>query len=83
MSLKDRVLLVAMYCRTNLSVPQLAPLLGIPTAVVGRIAKQHGPLLTLAPAKRRPGTGDVLVVVGTLAPTQDRPAAASPKNHRY
>ncbi|MBF6050232.1 IS5/IS1182 family transposase, partial [Streptomyces sp. NRRL B-1677] len=40
LSLEDRVLLVAMYCRTNLSMPQLAPLFGISTAAVGRIIKR-------------------------------------------
>ncbi|MET9418344.1 transposase [Streptomyces klenkii] len=83
LSLEDRVLLVAVYCRTNLSMPQLAPLFGISTAAVGRIIKRHGPLLALAPAKRRPGSDDVPVADGTLVPTRDRPVAASSKNHRY
>ncbi|RKN59434.1 IS5/IS1182 family transposase [Streptomyces klenkii] len=83
LSLEDRVLLVAMYCRTNLSMPQLAPLFGISTAAVGRIIKRHGPLLTLTPANRRPGSNDVLVVDGTLVPTRDRSVATSSKNHRY
>ncbi|MDT0449942.1 transposase [Streptomyces hesseae] len=83
LSLKDRVLLVAVYCRTNLSMPQLAPLFGISTAAVGRIIKRHGPLMTLAPARHRPGSDDVLVVDGTLVPTRDRSVAASSKNHRY
>ncbi len=50
--LEDRVLLVAMYCRTNLTVRQLAPLFGISPAAVGRIISRHGPLLALAPGKR-------------------------------
>ncbi|GHG83586.1 hypothetical protein GCM10018779_66740 [Streptomyces griseocarneus] len=83
LSLEDRVLLAAMYCRTNLSMLQLAPLFEISTAAVGRIIKRHGPLLTLAPAKRRPGSNDVLIVDGTLVPTRDRSVAASSKNHRY
>nr|WP_278186468.1 hypothetical protein [Streptomyces triculaminicus] len=33
--MEDRVLLVAMYCRTKLSMSQLAPLSGIFTATVG------------------------------------------------
>ncbi|MGW7007476.1 transposase family protein [Streptomyces sp. NPDC054933] len=52
MSWEGRVLLAAMYCRSNLSVPQLAPLFGISTAAVGRIITRHGQLLTLVPAKR-------------------------------
>ncbi|MFE5868486.1 transposase family protein [Streptomyces roseifaciens] len=80
--MEDRVLLVVMYCRTNLSMSQLAPLFGISTTVVGRIVKRHGPLLTLEPAKRRPGSSDVLVVDGTLVPTRDRSVAALSKNRR-
>ncbi|MFC5724929.1 transposase family protein [Streptomyces gamaensis] len=40
---EDRVLLVAMYCRTNLSMPQFAPLFGISTAAVGRIPSPRPP----------------------------------------
>lgn len=52
------MLLLAMYCRTNLFMPQLAPLFGISTAAVGRIIKRHGPLLALASARHRPGSDD-------------------------
>ncbi|TXS35214.1 transposase family protein [Streptomyces sp. uw30] len=45
--LRDPVLLVAMYCRTDLSMRQLAPLFGISVSAVGRIIDRHGPLLAL------------------------------------
>lgn len=47
------MLLVAMYCRMSLSMPELAPLFGISTTAVGRIVKRHGPLL----ASRWPSAG--------------------------
>ncbi|MEU3352452.1 transposase family protein [Streptomyces sp. NPDC037389] len=70
--LEGRVLLVAMYCRTNLPRPQLAPPFGISTAA-GRIISRHGPLPAPAPApaKRRPGSGDVLIVDGGYRCTQN------------
>nr|WP_307060291.1 transposase [Streptomyces achromogenes] len=81
--LRDRVLLVATYCRTNLSMRQLAPLFGISVSAVGRIINRHGPLLALAPRKRKPTSNDVLIIDGTLVPTRDRSIAASSKNYRY
>ncbi|GHF27212.1 hypothetical protein GCM10010218_05190 [Streptomyces mashuensis] len=83
LALEDRVLLVAMYCRTNLTMRQLAPLFGISPAAVGRIISRHGPLLALAPGKRKPGRHQVLIVDGTLVPTRDRTVSASSKNYRY
>ncbi|GAA1879817.1 hypothetical protein GCM10009753_03850 [Streptantibioticus ferralitis] len=58
-------------------------LFGISPAVVGWIVSRHGPLLTLAPARRKPGRSQVLIVDGTLVPTPDRSLAASSKNYRY
>ncbi|MCP9986947.1 transposase [Streptomyces sudanensis] len=81
--LEDRVLLVAVYCRTNLTMRQLAPLFGISPAAVGRIIDRHGPLLALAPARRKPGRREVVIVDGTLVPTRDRSVTASSKNYRY
>ncbi|MGK5643141.1 transposase, partial [Streptomyces sp. URMC 126] len=83
LTLEDRVLLVAMYCRTNLTMRQLAPLFGISPAAVGRIISRHGPLLALAPGKRKPWRHQVLIVDGTLVPTRDRTVSASSKNYRY
>ncbi len=83
LTLEDRVLLVAMYCRTNLTMRQLAPLFGISAAAVGRIISRHGPLLALGPGKRKPGRHQILIVDGTLVPTRDRTVSASSKNYRY
>ncbi|WP_325176325.1 helix-turn-helix domain-containing protein [Streptomyces liliifuscus] len=47
--LEDRVLLVAAYWRTNLTLRQLAPLSGISKSAAGRIVSQLGPLLALRP----------------------------------
>lgn len=80
--LADRVLLVATYYRTNLTMRQLAPLFGIKTAAVHRIVDRLGPFLALAPARRRYGPDTVLIVDGTLVPTRDRSIAASSKNYR-
>jgi hypothetical protein len=81
--LVDRVLLVAAYYRTNLTMRQLAPLFGVKTAAVHRIIDRLGPYLALAPACRRYGPDTVLIVDGTLVPTRDRTIAASSKNYRY
>ncbi|MGD3112988.1 helix-turn-helix domain-containing protein [Streptomyces sp. YGL11-2] len=54
--MEDRVLLVAAYCRTNLTMRQLAPLFGTSPAAVGRVINRHGPLVALLPAEgREPG----------------------------
>jgi hypothetical protein len=81
--LADRVLLVATYYRTNLTMRQLAPLFGIKTAAVHRIIDRLGPHLALAPARRRHPQDTVLIVDGTLVPTRDHAVAAPSKNYRY
>jgi hypothetical protein len=81
--LADRVLLVATYYRTNLTMRQLAPLFGIRTAAVHRIIDRLGPFLALAPARRKYGPDTVLIVDGTLVSTRDHTVAASSKNYRY
>jgi Helix-turn-helix of DDE superfamily endonuclease/Transposase DDE domain len=78
-----RVLLVAAYYRTNLTMRQLAPLFGIKTAAVHRIIDRLGPYLALAPSPRRHGPDTVPIVDGTLVPTRDRTVAAPAKNYRY
>jgi hypothetical protein len=76
------VLLVAAYWRTDLTLRQLAPLVGISKSAVDRIIDDLGAQLALRPRKRfAPGT--VLIVDGTLVPTRDRAIAASSKNYRY
>ena len=81
--LADRVLLVATYYRTNLTMRQLAPLFGIKTAAVHRIIDRLGPHLAVAPAPRRHAPETVLIVDGTLVPTRDREVAAPSKNYRH
>ncbi|GAA2694571.1 hypothetical protein GCM10009864_81740 [Streptomyces lunalinharesii] len=80
--LEDRVLLVAAYWRTNLTLRQLAPLFGISKSAADRIIDHLGPSLALQPRKRfRRDT--VLIVDGTLVPTRDHTVAERSKNYRY
>ncbi|UUU27843.1 transposase [Streptomyces sp. DSM 40750] len=80
--LEDRVLLVAAYWRTNLTLRQLAPLFGISKSAADRVVDHLGPLLALQPRKRfRRDT--VLIVDGTLVPTRDHTVAEQSKNYRY
>lgn len=83
LSLDDRVLLVAVYYRTNLTLRQVALLFGISKSAAGRVVEHLGPLLVLAPVTKPHGPGTVLIVDGTLVPTHDRSVAASSKNYRY
>ena len=80
--LEDRVLLVAAYWRTNLTLRQLAPLLGVSKSAADRIIDHLGPSLALQQHKRfRKDT--VLIVDGTLVPTRDHTIAEQSKNYRY
>ncbi|MDX3099043.1 transposase [Streptomyces sp. ME19-03-3] len=80
--LEDRVLLVAAYWRTNLTLRQLAPLFGVSKSAADRIVDHTGPLLALKQRQRfRKGT--VLIVDGTLVPTRDHSIAEQSKNYRY
>ena len=84
--LADRVLLIAVYYRTNLTMRRLAPLFGITQAAVHQIIDRLGPHLALDPARdkaHRPGADEVLIVDGTLVPTRDRSLAAPSKNYRH
>ncbi|KOU05776.1 transposase [Streptomyces sp. NRRL F-2295] len=80
--LEDRILLVAAYWRTNLTMRQLAPLFGISKSAADRIIDHIGPLLAL-PARRRFARGTVLIVDGTLVPTRDHAVSEQSKNYRY
>ncbi|MGC0311969.1 transposase [Kitasatospora acidiphila] len=80
--LEDRVLLVAAYWRTNLTLRQLALLFGVSKSAAGRIIDHIGPLLALNP-RRRFRKGTVLIVDGTLVPTRDHTIAEQSKNYRY
>ncbi|MCC8340270.1 transposase [Streptomyces sp. R1] len=82
LSLEDRVLLVAAYWRTNLTLRQLAPLFGVSKSAADRIIDHLGPALALQQRKRfRKDT--VLIVDGTLVPTRDHTVAEQSKNYRY
>ncbi|MGW5122857.1 transposase [Streptomyces sp. NPDC004069] len=80
--LDDRVLLVASYWRTNLTLRQLGPLFGISKSAADRIIDHLGPLLALRP-RRRFRKDTVLIVDGTLVPTRDHTVAEQSKNYRY
>lgn len=82
--LGERVLLVAVYYRTNLTMRQLAPLFGVSSATVCRVIQKLGPLLTLEPVARPAIAADRLWIVdGTLIPVRDRTVAASSRNYRF
>ncbi|WP_425329453.1 transposase family protein [Streptomyces inhibens] len=80
--LADRVLLVATYWRTNLTLRQVAPLFGGSKSAADRILDHLAPLLAISPA-RRPRKDTVYIVDGTLVPTRDRRISAASKNYRY
>lgn len=67
LSVDDRVLLVAVYYRTNLTLRQIAPLFGISKSAAGRVVEHLAGHLTLAPAPRRHGPDTVLIVDGAVA----------------
>jgi hypothetical protein len=80
--LEDRVLLVAAYWQTNLTLRQPAPLSGVSKSAADRVIAHLGPSLAFQPRKRfRKGT--VLIVDGTLVPTRDHTIAEQSKNYRY
>ncbi|MFJ9891668.1 transposase family protein [Streptomyces sp. NPDC091287] len=82
--LADRVLLVAVYYRTNLTMRQLAPLFGISPAAVCRVVQRLRPLLAIEPAPRPVADVERLWVVdGTPVPVRDRTVAASSRNYRF
>ena len=82
LSLEDRVLLVAVYWRTNLTLRQLAPLFGVSKSAADRIIDHLGPKLALQP-RQRFAKDTVLIVDGTLVPTRDHAVAEQSKNYRY
>lgn len=75
--LEDRVLIVAFYLRTTLTMRQLGPLFGVSHAAAHRIVDKHSPFLALDPPRAKPRAD------GTLVPTRDRQVTASPKNYRF
>lgn len=84
LALPERVLLVAVYYRTNLTMRQLARLFGICPATVCRVIQRLGPLLALELAARPAEAVERLWIAdGTLIPVRDRTVAASSKNYRF
>jgi hypothetical protein len=82
--LPERVLLVAVYYRTNLTMRQLAPLFGVSSATVCRVVQRLGPLLALEPVARPvEGVERLWIVDGTLVPVRDRNVGASSRNYRF
>ncbi|MGP3954273.1 transposase family protein [Streptomyces sp. 7N604] len=82
--LAERVLLVAVYYRTNLTMRQLAPLFGVSPDTVCRVIQRVGPLLSLEPVHAPTGAVDRLRIVdGTLIPVRDRSVAAFSRNYRF
>lgn len=79
--LEDRVLLVAAYWRTNLTLRQLAPLFGVSIHGRPRRRASRAPL-ALRPHKRFRNDA-VLIVDGILVPTRDHTVAEQSKNYRY
>ncbi|GAA3783392.1 hypothetical protein GCM10022225_84550 [Plantactinospora mayteni] len=82
LDLSDRVLLVAAYWRTNLTMRQIGPLFGVSHSAGHRVIDTVGPLLALAPVRRR-RVDQIAIVDGTLIPTRDHRLAAQSKNYRY
>ncbi len=79
-----RVLLVAVYYRTNLTMRQLAPLFGCSPATVCRVIQRLGPLLAIEPATHCADATDRLRIVdGTLIPVRDPNVGASSRNYRF
>jgi transposase len=68
LSLADRVLLVAVYYRTNLTYRQIALLFGISKSAVDRVIDQVAPLLALAPVRKKHSPDTVLIVDGCWYP---------------
>lgn len=82
--LQDRVLMVAVYYRTNLTMRQPAPLFGVSPATVCRIIQRLRPLLALGPVSRPVDAAERLWIVdGTLVPVRDRKVGASSRNYRF
>ncbi|MDQ1019943.1 hypothetical protein QFZ43_006492 [Streptomyces afghaniensis] len=71
--LENRVLLVATYWRTNLTLRQVAPLFGVSKSAADRILDHLAPLLAISPA-RRPRTPST----SSTAPSCPPATAASP-----
>jgi hypothetical protein len=82
--LAERVLIVSVYYRTNLTMRQLGPLFGVSSSTVCRVIQKLGPLLAVEPMARPADAADRLWIVdGTLIPVRDRKVGASSRNYRF
>ncbi|MEU9382787.1 transposase family protein [Streptomyces sp. NPDC048279] len=80
----ERVLVVAVYYRTNLTMRQLGPQFGVSSSTVCRVIQRLGPLLAIEPTSRPADTPERMWIVdGTLIPLRDRSVAASSRNYRF
>jgi hypothetical protein len=61
---------------------QIGPLFGVSHSAAHRVIDTLGPLLALAPVRKR-RVDQVTIVDGTLVPTRDHRLAAPSKNYRY
>ncbi|MEU9112778.1 transposase family protein [Streptomyces sp. NPDC048483] len=83
LTLEDRILLVAAYWRTDLTLRQLAPLFGVSKSAADRMIGHLGPSLALRP-RRRFRKDAVLIADGTLVLLpRDYTVAEQSKNYRY
>jgi hypothetical protein len=73
LSLADRVLLVAVSYRTNVTYRSVALLFGISKSAASRVVDHLAPLLALAPVTRAHGPNTVLMVDGDVG-AHPRPA---------
>jgi hypothetical protein len=83
LSLEERVLLIALYYRTTLTVLQVAMPFGVSKSAAGRVVEHLASYPALTPSGRRAGPSEVSIVDGTLMRTRDRAVAASSKSYRY
>lgn len=82
LSPEDRVLLVAAYGWTNLTMRQLTPLFGVSKSAADRVIDHLGPLPAFWPPQRF-AKDAVLIVDGTLVSTRDHKVAEQSENYRY
>lgn len=82
LDLPDRVLLIAVYWRTNLTMRQVGPLFWVSRSAAHRGHRHPRPAAGIGPVRRRP-VDQITIVDGTLIPTGDRRPAARSKNYRY
>lgn len=81
--LAERILLVVVCYRTNLTMRQLAPLFGISSATVCRVIQWLGPLLALESCRACAGAADRWWIVdGMLVPVRGRKLGASSGNYQ-